>query len=79
MLNPTVEIPWEWTPRSLSVILFDTFSFDNGTVLPDGTYKLVTFALQPFGDPGNEGDWNSDVSVSFEIEKNTTASSASSF
>lgn len=61
-------MPWEWAPRSLVPFPFDAYAFSNGTVLANGVYRLLTYALQPFGNPKEGKDWNTALSVYFNIE-----------
>jgi subtilisin family serine protease len=58
--------PSPYNPRGATVSRWNGL-LENGTLVPAGSYQLVTRALHIFGDEEEEGDWDVATSVPFSI------------
>lgn len=52
------------SPRYLQFVTSPT-----GKIFPDGTFKIMSMFLKPFGDPSVQDDWEVHFSQPFKVRK----------
>lgn len=66
-LGQMVGFPWTFSPRiGKTQEIYGELA--DGTIMPEGTYKMVTSALRIFGDEHRDDDWDVVESVPFILK-----------
>ncbi|KAJ8090060.1 hypothetical protein PM082_018640 [Marasmius tenuissimus] len=71
-LRPIVNLP-----NYSSILLNNDVTFSNGTLVPDGTYKILVRALRVTGNHDNLNDWDTWLSPAMTFKFNKTAHAVS--
>jgi hypothetical protein len=70
MIGSVPGYPKQWMPRGTgsSDTVYFSGLLSNGTVVPEGTYRVVVSALRVFGDDTRQEDWDTVNTVPFIIK-----------